>query len=152
MDKRRKKESTSRKTTAIKCSLNDVCVRKAIKPWINSRGQEAWVLDWSWHQAKGKKGLLRLPFGSTLLIRSRAFSLSTGHNKWSIDSLSLSFPKSLCLPDFARCQKKKKQLHLRVFDSGEQSKANIHLDYRPLWAAGARSFFVYSSRRRRLAQ
>lgn len=107
MDKRRKKESTSRKTTAIKCSLNDVCVRKAIKPWINSRGQEAWVLDWSWHQAKGKKGLWRLPFGSTLLIRSRAFSLSTGHNKWSIDSLSLSFPKSLCLPDFARCQKKK---------------------------------------------
>lgn len=107
MDKRCKKESTSRKTTAIKCSLNDVCVRKAIKPWINSRGQEAWVLDWSWHQAKGKKGLWRLPFGSTLLIRSRAFSLSTGHNKWSIDSLSLSFPKSLCLPDFARCQKKK---------------------------------------------
>lgn len=32
--------------------------------------------------------LRRLPFGSTLLIRSRAFSLSTGRNKCSTDSVS----------------------------------------------------------------
>lgn len=80
-------------TTAIKCTLNDVCVRKAIKPRINSRGQEARVLNWLWHRAGGKKKrkemcLRRLPFGSTLLIRSRAFSLSSGRNKCSTDSLS----------------------------------------------------------------
>lgn len=148
MDKWCKKESTGRETTAIKCTLNDVCVRKAIKLRINSGGQEAWVLNWSWHQAKGKKkGLWRLPSGSTLLICSRAFSLSSGHNKWSIDSLSRS-RSHFVYQTFPAVKKKKKPTatsqsfwQRRAIKSKHSSWLTSTLSH------GSTIVFVYSSRR-----